>query len=40
MDPGGGCGGGGWVEEKKTVSNNCNITVSYDCQNKIVILPL
>ena len=31
MDPGGGCGGGGWVEEKKTVSNNCNITVSYDC---------
>ena len=39
MDPRGGCGGGGWME-KKTVSNNCNITVLYDCQRKIVILPL
>ena len=37
MDPRGGCGGGGWM---KTVSNNCNITVLYDCKNKIVILPL
>ena len=31
-------GEAGW--RKKTVSNNCNITVLYDCKNKIVMLPL
>lgn len=27
VDPRGGCGGGGRMEEKKTVSDECNITV-------------
>ena len=31
-------GGGGLNGDKKTVSNNCNITVLYDCEKKIVIL--